>query len=47
MLEDGSEDFWYLKDRAVETIRRYRESPRLFLRDYPALRRILGLDEGP
>jgi len=46
LLEDGSEDFWYLRDRAVETIRRYRENPRLFLRDYPALRRILGLDEG-
>ena len=46
LLEDRPEDFWYLKDRAVETIRRYRENPRLFLRDYPALRRILGLDEG-
>jgi len=32
LLEDGFEDFWYLRGSAIETIRKYRENPKLFLR---------------
>jgi len=38
ILEDDSEDFWYYRDKAIETVRRYRENPRLFLEDYPRLK---------
>ena len=38
---DESEDFWYLREKAAETIRQYRRNPLLFLRDYPQLEKLL------
>lgn len=39
---DESEDFWYLREKAAEKIRRYRHNPLLFIRDYPKLGEILA-----
>ncbi|MCP8309016.1 MAG: hypothetical protein H3Z54_10045 [archaeon] len=43
ILENSSEDFWYYKDSVIETIKRYRSNPKLFLEDYPILEEILGV----
>ncbi|MGB9659237.1 MAG: hypothetical protein ACPLY9_01745 [Nitrososphaerales archaeon] len=43
ILEDSSEDFWYYRDSAIETIKKYRSDPKLFLQDYPLLKEILGV----
>jgi len=34
---DESEDFWYLREKAAEIIKHYRQNPMLFLQDYPYL----------
>ena len=42
---DESEDFWYLREKAAETIRQYRRNPLLFIKDYPKLEELLA-DQG-
>jgi len=42
ILDDDSEDFWYCRDSVIETIKKYRANPKLFLEDYPLLGQILG-----
>ncbi|MCP8315785.1 MAG: hypothetical protein H3Z51_02840, partial [archaeon] len=43
ILEDDSEDFWYYRDSAIETIKKYRSDLKLFLQDYPILKEVIGV----
>ena len=41
IMRIDSEDFWYFKEKAVETIRKFRQNPRLFLEHYPHLKELV------